>query len=167
MESFPEVTGLLSVLVVDDLMDAAVSLAVLLGLCGFRARAVCRGEDALRAAEESPPHAVVLDLKMPGMDGWELARRLRARAGPRGVRPLLIGVTGCGSDADRRRSAEAGLDLHLLKPVEPAVVVGVLRRFARVLAPPIPADELGPRPAVPRVAIRGADRSPVPSPEPA
>jgi CheY-like chemotaxis protein len=155
MEAVTELAGLLSVLVVDDLMDAAVTLAAVLGLCGFHARAVASGEHALRSALECPPHAVVLDLRMPGMDGWELARRLRARAGPRGVRPLLIGVTGCGSEADRRRSAEAGLDLHLLKPVEPAVIVGVLRRFARVLAPPIPAAELGPRPDVPLVVGGG------------
>jgi two-component system OmpR family response regulator len=135
-----ESNGPLSVLVVDDLMDAAVSLATLLGLCGFYARPVCSGEDARRAAEESPPDAVVLDLKLPGMDGWELAWRLQKRVAPRGMRPFLVGVTGCGAEADRRESAAAGIDLHLLKPVEPAVLVGVLKRFAEVIRRPVAAS---------------------------
>jgi CheY-like chemotaxis protein len=155
MEFVNELAGLLSVLVVDDLADAAVSLAVLLKLCGFHAQAVYTGAAALRAAEESPPDAVVLDLRMPGMDGWELARRLHARAAPRGrgKRPLLIAMTGCGSESARRKSAEAGIDLHLLKPVEPAYLAGVLWRFSRVLAPTIPADALGRWPADPRAVV--------------
>jgi DNA-binding response OmpR family regulator len=132
-----ESNGLLSVLVVDDLMDAAVRLAVVLGYHGFHARAVCTSADALRACAESPPDAVVLDLRMPGLDGWELARRLGAREVPRGMRPLLIGVSGCGSEAARRKSVEAGIDLHLLKPVDPAVLVGVPKRFAEVIRRPV------------------------------
>ena len=93
---------------------------------------------------------------MPGMDGWELARRFHARTGPRGMRPLLIAATGCGSDADRRKSAEAGIDLHLLKPVEPAYLAGVLWRFSRVLAPTIPAG--GAWPSDPR-AVATANRT--------
>jgi two-component system OmpR family response regulator len=129
----------LTVLVVDDVADAADTLAVILSMCGFAARAVTSGRAALAAAAADPPDAVVIDLEMPGMDGWELARRLRAASAD--VRPLLIAVTGCCDEVSRRRSAEAGIDLHLLKPVEPAVLVGVLERFARVLAPHLSAAE--------------------------
>jgi CheY-like chemotaxis protein len=76
---------------------------------------------------------VLLDLLMPGMDGYDLARRLRGRAA--GKRPLLVAVSGCASPDDHRKSAQAGIDLHLDKPVDPGVLVGVLRRFERVLAP--------------------------------
>ncbi|HEX4608754.1 MAG TPA: response regulator [Urbifossiella sp.] len=122
----------LRVLVVDDDPDAADSTATLLGLAGFDARTATTGEDALRQAEDVPPDAVFLDLMMPGMDGYEIARRLRERAAVR--RPFLVAVSGCVLPEDHRRSADAGLDLHLAKPVEPAVLVGVLKRFARVLA---------------------------------
>ncbi len=133
-----ESNGLLSVLVVDDLMDAAVTMAVVLGYRGFHARAVGSRAEAVRATDSPRPSAVVLDLKLPGIDGWELARRLHEGVGPRGMRPLLVGVTGWESETDRRKSA-AGLDLHLLKPVEPAVLVGVLGRFAEVIRRPVAA----------------------------
>jgi CheY-like chemotaxis protein len=121
----------LTVLVVDDVRDAADSLGDLLSLCGCQTRMAYDGEDALRMAAAGPPDAVVLDLAMPGMDGWELARRLGDAS--RWKRPLLIAVSGCGDGAARRRSGDAGIDLHLVKPVEPAVIVGVLQRFAQVL----------------------------------
>lgn len=126
----------MTVLVVDDEADAADSLALVLELSGFAARVAADGAGALRAARADPPDAVVLDLLMPGMDGWELARRLRDEA--LGRRPLLIAVTGCGTEEARRRSAAAGIDLHLLKPTDPGLLVGVLERFARVIAPPVP-----------------------------
>ncbi|HEX4611240.1 MAG TPA: response regulator, partial [Urbifossiella sp.] len=119
------------VLVVDDDPDAAESTATLLDLAGFDARTATTGEDALRQAEDAPPNAVFLDLMMPGMDGYELARRLREQVP--GRRPFLVAVSGCALPDDHRRSADAGLDLHLAKPVEPAVLVGVLKRFARLL----------------------------------
>lgn len=123
----------LTVLVVDDLRDAADSMGDLLTLCGYTARVTYRGEDALRLAAAAPPDVVLLDLAMPGMDGWDLARRLRDEAG--GKRPLLVAVSGYGDAAARRRSADAGIDLHLVKPVDGAVLVGVLKRFGRVLGP--------------------------------
>src|SRR5207248_7922127 len=110
----------LSVLVVDDLADAADSTAAVLSLCGYSARAAYSGEAAVRAAGEQPPDVVLFDIHMPGMDGWELARRLRAAAGAK--RPLLVAVTAAGADADRRKSDEAGIDLHLVKPVDPAAL---------------------------------------------
>ncbi|HEX4611125.1 MAG TPA: response regulator [Urbifossiella sp.] len=124
----------LSVLVVDDLPDAAESVAEVLSLYGFSTRVACGGSPALELAAADPPDVVLLDLLMPGMDGWELARRLKAQA--RVKRPLLVAVSGCGGDADRRRSAESGIDLHLVKPADPAALVGLLRRFERVAGRP-------------------------------
>jgi two-component system, OmpR family, response regulator len=123
----------LRVLVVDDEPDAADSTASLLTLSGFDARATCSGADALRLADEYVPDVVLLDLMMPGMDGYELAGRLREQATEK--RPLLVAVSGCASPEEHRRSAEGGIDLHLDKPADPGVLVGVLRRFERVLAP--------------------------------
>src|SRR4051794_6787387 len=98
----------LSLLVVDDDADTADSLADLLILHGHDARSATSGADALQLAADEPPDAVVLDLQMPGMDGWDLARRLSAAAKP----PLLIAVSGCGAEADRCRSIRAGIHLH-------------------------------------------------------
>jgi CheY-like chemotaxis protein len=123
----------LRVLVVDDDADAADSTATLLALHGFDCRTAASGGAALRLVGDFPPDVVLLDLMMPGMDGYALAAALRERF--RWPRPLLVAVSGCATGAEHRRSAAAGFDLHLDKPVEPAVLVGVLRRFERVLAP--------------------------------
>lgn len=125
--------GLLRVLVVDDEADAADSTAAFLGLSGFDCRTATSGDEALRLARDFPPDVVLLDLLMPGMDGYALAACLRENF--RNPRPFLVAVSGCATEAEHRRSAAAGIDLHLNKPVEPAVLVGVLRRFERVLAP--------------------------------
>jgi DNA-binding response OmpR family regulator len=134
----------LSVLVVDEAPDATDSMAILLTLHGHAVRIARSGEDALRLAAADPPDVVLLDLLMSDLHGWEVARRLRDTAV--GKQPFLVAVTGCATAVDRRRSAEAGIDLHLVKPVAPTVLVGLLWRFARVFAPTIPADPLGPWP---------------------
>jgi CheY-like chemotaxis protein len=103
-------------LVVDDNVDAAESLAVLLRLAGHEVRVACDGPAALAAAQADPPEMVVLDLGMPGMDGFEVARRLRALPGSKDT--LLVALTGWAQEDDRRRCAEAGFDGHLPKPVE-------------------------------------------------
>jgi CheY-like chemotaxis protein len=123
----------LSVLVVDDLEDAADSTAAVLALSGHAVRTAYSGDEAVRVADAEPPDVVLFDIGMPGMDGWELARRLRASAGAK--RPLLVAVTAAATDADRKKSEEAGIDLHLVKPVDPAALVGLVRRFSRVVAP--------------------------------
>lgn len=115
------------VLCVDDNPDVADSEALLLGLCGYDARACYGGEDALAAADGFRPDACLLDLNMPGMDGCELARRLRAR----GRCPLLVAVTARGGDEDRRRTAAAGFDRHLVKPVDPARLLELLEDVRR------------------------------------
>jgi DNA-binding response OmpR family regulator len=121
----------LTVLVVDDLRDGADSTACLLGLYGFETRVAYSATEALALAIAEPPDVAVLDIAMPRMDGWQLARKLRECSADR--RPLLVALTGCGTEGDRQQSAEAGIDLHLVKPIHPAVLVGVLKRFERTL----------------------------------
>jgi CheY-like chemotaxis protein len=126
----------LSVLIVEDDAVAAQCLAILLKHYGHRARVARDGPEALRLAAESAPDVVLLDIGLPGEDGCMVAERLRQQSPVR--RPLLVAVTGYGQEADCRRSLEAGIDLHLVKPVEPAVLFGMLRRFGRVIAPAAP-----------------------------
>jgi two-component system CheB/CheR fusion protein len=105
------------VLVVDDNRDAADTLALILELTGHAVRTAADGPAGLRAAAEFRPDVVLLDIGMPGMDGYEVARRLRADLAVDGA--LLVALTGYGTEADRRRSAAAGCDAHLVKPVDP------------------------------------------------
>jgi two-component system OmpR family response regulator len=124
----------LSVLVVDDLFDVAASVVEVLSMSGFSRVSVAHtGGAALELAADNPPDVVLLDIGLPDLNGWEVARWLREQGRATGKRALVIAVTGYGSAADQSRSEEAGVDLHLVKPVEPAVLVGVLKRFARVL----------------------------------
>jgi signal transduction histidine kinase len=105
------------VLVVDDNPDSADTLACLLRMEGHDVRIAYEGAAALEEAEANPPEVAFLDLGMPTMDGYELARRFRAN--PRLKDVLLVAVTGWGQPGDRRKSGEAGFDRHLIKPVEP------------------------------------------------
>jgi CheY-like chemotaxis protein len=109
--------GTRRVLVVDDHADAADSLAMLLRMEGHQVRVARNGPDALDAVRAEPPEVILLDLGMPGMDGYEVARRLRQRDG-RGL--LIVALTGWGQEEDRRRTREAGFDHHLVKPADPA-----------------------------------------------
>jgi PAS domain S-box-containing protein len=104
------------VLVVDDNADAADSLAVLLRLLGHDVRVTHDGPRALAAAADGWPELVLLDIGMPGMDGYEVARRLRADPATAGA--VLAALTGWGQEEDRRRSKEAGFDHHLVKPAD-------------------------------------------------
>jgi CheY-like chemotaxis protein len=116
----------LHVLIVEDNPDTAETLALVIGLYGHETRVAPNGWTALDLAGERLPDAVLLDIGLPGMDGWEVARRLRARAGP--ARLLLVAVTAYGAPEDVRRSREAGIDVHLVKPVAPEEIDGVLCR---------------------------------------
>lgn len=133
----------LAVLVVDDSADTVESLAELLAFQGHAVDVALDGASALARVAAAPPDVVLLDIRMPGLDGWEVARLIRERCAGR-KRPFLVAVTGCGCDTDRQRSAEVGFDLHLVKPVDPAMLVGLLERFRRLLAPPTPAADLTP-----------------------
>jgi signal transduction histidine kinase len=112
------------ILVVDDNVDAAESLGALLRCLGADVVTVHDGPAALEALRTEEPCAAVLDIGMPGMDGYEVARRVRA--GPRGEHIQLIALTGWGNDEDRRRSREAGIDHHLVKPVDLNVLESLL-----------------------------------------
>jgi signal transduction histidine kinase/CheY-like chemotaxis protein len=112
------------ILVVDDNQAAADSLALLLKLEGQEVRVAYEGPAALLAVQSYLPDVAVLDIGMPGMDGYELAQRLRRQPGLEQL--LLVALTGWGQEADRRRSHDAGFDLHLVKPVDPAVLHDLL-----------------------------------------
>jgi len=108
------------VLVVDDNVDAADTIGKLLEMFGHRVQCVYDGPSALAAAEAFRPDVIVLDIGLPGMDGYEVARRLRANPAFHGT--PLIAVTGYGQDEDRNRSRGVGFDQHLTKPIDPEVL---------------------------------------------
>jgi signal transduction histidine kinase/ActR/RegA family two-component response regulator len=125
------------VLVVDDNEDAAELLAEALRARGHDVRVAYDGPTALAAVEGAHPRVALLDLGLPVMDGFELARRLRARLGA--VR--LVAVTGYGQEPDRRASALAGFDAHLVKPVDLEEICAVVERLAPT--PPGPEAAAG------------------------
>ncbi|MDQ3349364.1 MAG: response regulator [Acidobacteriota bacterium] len=108
------------ILVVDDNTDAAEMLAALLTMDGHDVRTASTGPDALAIVTDFHPHLAFLDIGLPGMSGYELARRLRADRRLAGL--TMVAVTGWGQDEDRRQSREAGFDQHLTKPVDPREV---------------------------------------------
>jgi CheY-like chemotaxis protein len=114
----------LRILVVDDLRDAADSLALLLRLMGHDVRVAYDGPTALLVACSFKPDVVLLDLCLPGMDGYEVARRLQEQVGLPDC--LLVAATGLGQEEDHRRSREAGFDRLLLKPLDLAELEGLL-----------------------------------------
>jgi two-component system OmpR family response regulator len=118
-------------LVVDDNRDAADALAAVLRLLGCEVRACYDGPSALATVEEFRPDACLLDLMMPGMDGLELATRLKARAGPRPL--LFVATTALGSLEDQTRTALAGFHYHLTKPVDTSALMAALSRFREVI----------------------------------
>jgi DNA-binding response OmpR family regulator len=111
--------------VADDNRDAASSLAMFLELMGHEVRVAHDGERAVQLAEEFRPQTILLDLGMPGMDGYDACRRIRSAAWGKDMR--LIAITGWGQDDDRRKSANAGFDVHLVKPVDPETLRQLLR----------------------------------------
>jgi len=112
------------VLVVDDNQDAAVSLAMLLELTGHEVRTAFDGLKAVEVAGEFLPDVVLMDLGMPKLNGYEAATRIREQMW--GERMVLVAVTGWGQEDDRRRTAEAGFDGHLVKPVDHRAFVDLL-----------------------------------------
>jgi signal transduction histidine kinase len=114
----------LRVLVVEDNIDAAESLATLLRLWNHDVNVVHDGRMALEAAREQQPEVVLLDIGLPGLDGYQVARRLRDEIGL--DHALLVAMTGYGQPEDRRRSQEAGIQYHFVKPVEPLVLRNLL-----------------------------------------
>jgi signal transduction histidine kinase len=117
----------LRVLVADDNRDAADSLQRILALYGHEVRVAYDGGAALRLGEEFHPRVAILDIGMPGTNGYDVARALRHHNGPQ---VTLVALTGWGQEADRRRASEAGFDHHLTKPVDPKALNELLARLA-------------------------------------
>jgi CheY-like chemotaxis protein len=115
------------VLVVEDNEDARESLTLLLRLGGHDVYAAANAEETLARVDSIRPDVMLIDVGLPGMDGYDLARSLRAR--PEGREIGLVALTGYGQAEDQRRARVAGFDLHLTKPVDPG-------RLAQVLANP-------------------------------
>ena len=117
----------LRILICDDNVEGAGTMALLLRIERHEVRVVYDGPAALEAAKEWPPDVVLMDLALaPGMDGCEAARRLRSDVGLTDA--LLVAVTGHGHEEDRLRTREAGFDMHLLKPVEAEALLETLAR---------------------------------------
>jgi CheY-like chemotaxis protein len=118
--------GQIRVLVVDDYPDAAELLTDALVATGYDVLTATDGLRAIELAQEHAPAAAFVDIGMPNMDGYEVARRFRALS-PFGPEMFLVALTGHSSDADKRRALQAGFDMHLVKPIN-------LREIASVLA---------------------------------
>lgn len=112
------------VLVVDDNLDSAETIALMAQLWGHDVRTAHTGQAALEMAEDYRPEVVLLDIGLPGMDGFEVARRLREQEWMTGV--MLVAMTGYGQEEDRRRSREVGFDHHMVKPIDPATLQALL-----------------------------------------
>jgi CheY-like chemotaxis protein len=117
--------GARRILVVDDNRDSAESLALYLELLGHTVRMAHDGIEAVSAAAALRPDAVLLDIGLPGQNGYEVARSLRGTAWGRDL--LLVAITGWGQEEDKRRARESGFDIHLTKPIDPRTVVDLLQ----------------------------------------
>lgn len=121
------------VLVVDDNQDSAASMAMLVRVLGAETRTACDGEQAIVVAAEFRPELVFLDIGLPGIDGYEAARRIRRE--PWGKAIVLAALTGWGNDDDKQRSLDAGFDHHLLKPLDLATLKRLLSALPPAAAP--------------------------------
>lgn len=118
------------ILVVDDQADAADTLAELLRCHGHSVDVAYSPAEALGQALAHAPDIAFIDIVMPGMDGWALAQQMRER----NPRAYLVALTGASEDDRRERSQEAGLDIHLVKPIDPTRLELVLARAEQVVA---------------------------------
>jgi len=119
------------VLVVDDNRDAADSLCMLLRLWGYDCQAAYHGAAGLQAACDYRPDCLLLDIAMPGLDGYTLARKVRAQPGL--DRAKLVALTAYSDETHVRRSQEAGFDLHLIKPTEPMEMRRLMDTLSKVV----------------------------------
>jgi DNA-binding response OmpR family regulator len=119
------------VLVVEDNALSAALLEKLLSAQGHRVDVAHDGDAALEVALAKEPDVVLLDIGLPGMNGWEVAKLLLAQ--PAKKKPFVVAITGLGREEDYRTSAAVGVDLHLVKPTDAQQLVNLLRRFQRVI----------------------------------
>jgi PAS domain S-box-containing protein len=126
--ALPELPTSLRILVVDDNLDAADSLGLMLSSMGLEVRTVYDGASALSSCEEFQPHLILLDIGMPKMSGYDVVRAIRAlkHCGD----PLIVAVTGWGQDADKQRAREAGFDRHFTKPLSETALQELLAEVA-------------------------------------
>jgi DNA-binding response OmpR family regulator len=117
----------LNILVVEDNAGTAASAQLLLEQWGHQVQVAGDGQSALQAADACPADLILLDLGLPDLDGFEVAKQLRQRRADR--RPIIIAVTGLGEEAQRLHSYEIGIDLHLVKPVQPEESQALLERL--------------------------------------
>jgi PAS domain S-box-containing protein len=117
-------TNFRKILVVDDNKDSAFMLTMLFKALKCDAQAANSGEEALRKGKEDAPEVVIMDIGMPGMNGYQTCRRMRETSW--GSKALIIALSGWGQDEDKRRSHEAGFDAHLVKPVDRETLLGIL-----------------------------------------
>ena len=116
------------VLVVDDNRDGAQTLAMLLRYAGHQVKVAFNGPQALQVAQEQKPSVILLDLAMPGMDGFQVAKALRER--PETKEALIIAVSGYGNQDDHQRCLSEGFNQHLLKPVKKEQVLEIIKSMA-------------------------------------
>jgi CheY-like chemotaxis protein len=115
-------------LIVDDNNDAATSLAMMLSILGYETRTAGDGMAGLEAAAEFRPAVALLDIGLPKINGYDVARRIRQQ--PWGTGMALVAVTGWGQAEDKQRAIEAGFDHHLVKPVDPTPLTQLLASLA-------------------------------------
>jgi PAS domain S-box-containing protein len=120
------------ILVADDNLDAAESLATLLTMMGHEVRAAHDGAQAVEQAEQFRPDLILMDVGMPRLDGLQAATRIRSTDW--GASPVIVALTGWGQDADRKRSKEAGCDVHLVKPLDFDRLTALLTQLAQAPA---------------------------------
>ncbi|MGE5096195.1 MAG: ATP-binding protein, partial [Betaproteobacteria bacterium] len=113
------------ILVADDNADSAETLQIMLEVMGNEVRVARDGEEAVKLAEDFHPDAILLDIGMPKLNGYDACSRIRARPGGRD--PFIVALTGWSQEEDKLRSREAGFDRHLVKPVEPKTLEGLIR----------------------------------------
>ncbi|HZW29296.1 MAG TPA: response regulator [Isosphaeraceae bacterium] len=124
------------ILIVEDDKDTAESLALLLRLFGHETEVARTGPQAITIAQRQRPDYVILDIGLPGMDGYQVAQELK-QAGPC-KEAVIIAVTGYGQNEDRQRSSAAGIDFHLIKPVDHGVLLALMARSDGRSPPPTP-----------------------------
>jgi CheY-like chemotaxis protein len=130
MRNGPPATASRRILVVDDDRDEVEMLKMLLDTTGNPAQYAYDGLEAVKVAEETRPDLILLDIGMPNLNGYETCRRIREQ--PWGKEMVIVALTGLGHDDDRLKSQQSGFDMHLVKPVDPKLLLTVLAAAAGV-----------------------------------